>query len=212
MPRKNITLLKGKPLISYSIESALKADLVSRVIVSTEDAEIAEVARRYGSEVMNRSMELAQDDTPTISVVIEVLRQLEAEKYFADIIILLQPTTPLRTAKDIDAAVHIFLKNNCISVVGICEMEHSPYWSFKVERGFMKPLLGKKYLSMRRQNLPKIYLPNGALFISSPEALYKTKSFYTSCTVPYIMPAERSIDIDCETDLLLAESIMNEKR
>jgi CMP-N-acetylneuraminic acid synthetase len=207
-PRKNIAMLSGKPLISYSIQSAQKANLVSRVIVSTEDAEIAEVSRRYDSEVMDRPVELAQDDTPTMSVIIWVLNQLETEGYFADAIVLLQPTTPLRTSQDIDAAIQLYTESDCQSVVSICRMEHSPYWSFKVENGFMKPLLGKKYLSMRRQSLPKIYLPNGALFISSPKVLYRIKSFYTPRTVPYIMPSERSIDIDSEKDLWLAETIL----
>jgi CMP-N,N'-diacetyllegionaminic acid synthase len=208
LPKKNIAMLNGKPLISYSIESALKADLLSRVIVSTEDAEIAEVSRKYGSEVINRPMELAQDDTPTISVVQQVLHQLVEDRYQAEVVVLLQPTTPLRSTEDIDAAVRLFLTSNCQSVVSISEMEHSPYWSFQVERSYLKPLLGKKYLKMRRQDLPRVYLPNGALFVSSPKALYKTKSFYSSRTMPYIMPPERSVDIDCKNDLLYAEILL----
>jgi CMP-N-acetylneuraminic acid synthetase len=87
-------------------------------------------------------------------------------------------------------------------------MGHSPYWSFEVEKGHMKPLFGKKYLGMRRQDLPKVYMPNGALFISSPEELNRADSFYSSRIIPYIMSAERSIDIDCEIDLLKAEIIL----
>lgn len=208
MPRKNIAQLNGKPLIAYSIESAFKSNFVDRVIVSTEDAEIAEVSRRHGSEVLNRPKELAQDNTPTISVVQQVLNQLKEEKYIVEVVVLLQPTTPLRTTEDIDAAVQLFLTSNCQSVVSICEMEHSPYWAFQMERGYLKPLLGKKYLKMRRQDLPRVYLPNGALFVSSPKALYKTKSFYSSRTMPYIMPPERSIDIDCEYDLLQAKILL----
>jgi len=208
LPRKNIALLNGKPLISYSIQSALNTNLVSRVIVSTEDAEIAETSRKYGAEVMDRPRELAQDDTPTMSVVIWTLNQLEANGYFADAIVLLQPTTPLRTSHDIDAAAKLFFESDCESVVSICEMEHSPYWSFKVENGFISSLLGKEHLSIRRQDLPKVYLPNGALFISSPKVLLRTKSFYTDRTMPYIMPSERSIDIDSEKDLLLAEIML----
>ena len=208
LPRKNVALLDGKPLIAYSIESALKSNLVNRVIVSTEDAEIAVVSRRHGSEVSNRPKELAQDDTPTISVVQQVLHQLEGDGYIAEVVVLLQPTTPLRTSEDIDAAIQLFLTSNCQSVVSICEMEHSPYWSFQVEKGYLKPLLGEKYLNIRRQDLPKVYLPNGALFVSSPRILYETKSFYSSRTIPYIMPPERSIDIDSENDLLDAEILL----
>ena len=157
---------------------------------------------------MNRPKELAQDDTPTISVVQQVLHQLEEDGYIAELVVLLQPTTPLRTDEDIDAAIQLFLTSNCQSVVSICEMEHSPYWSFHVERGYLKPLMGEKYLKMRRQDLPSVYLPNGALFISSPKAIYETKSFYSCRVIPYIMPPERSIDIDCENDLLHAEILL----
>jgi CMP-N,N'-diacetyllegionaminic acid synthase len=208
LPRKNVALLNGKPLIAYSIESALKSMLVSRVIVSTEDAEIAETSRRYGSEVMDRPEELAQDSSPTIPVVVHALHRLEEAKYRADVVVLLQPTTPLRTSQDIDAAVELFLETDCQSVVSVCEMEHSPYWSFQTEEGYLKPLLGEKYLKMRRQDLPKVYLPNGALFISRPKTIYELKSFYSSQTVPYLMPPERSIDIDSEIDLCQAEHLL----
>ncbi|MDD4651091.1 MAG: acylneuraminate cytidylyltransferase family protein [Methanothrix sp.] len=205
LPRKNIAMLRSRPLISYSIEAALRSNLVSRVIVTTEDAEIAEVSRKYGSEVIDRPMELAQDDTPIISVVRQAIHKLEDEGYFAEVIALLQPTSPLRTTEDIDGAIQLFQTNNCGSVVSICEMEHSPYWSFKVERNYLKPLMGKKYLNLRRQDLPKVYMPNGAIFVSSPRNLYEIGSFYSHETMPYIMPAVRSIDIDCENDLLRAE-------
>jgi CMP-N-acetylneuraminic acid synthetase len=208
LPRKNIAMLNGKPLIAYSIESALKSNFMNRVIVSTEDEEIAEISKKYGSEVMKRPIELAGDNTSTISVVKHVLNQLECEGYHVKVLVLLQPTTPLRTSVDIDAAIQLFLASNCQSVISVCEMGHSPYWSFEVEKGHMKPLFGKKYLGMRRQDLPKVYMPNGALFISSPEEINRADSFYSSRIIPYIMSAERSIDIDCEMDLLEAEIIL----
>jgi len=208
LPRKNIVLLNGKPLIAYSIESALKSRFISRVIVSTEDAEITEISKKYGSEVINRPNDLAQDDSPTISVVINALQVLAKEGYFPNIVILLQPTTPLRTYLDIDAALELFMTKDCQSVISVSEIDHSPYWSFAVKKGYLESLFDKKYQRMRRQDLPKIYLPNGALFISRPERLCKTKSFYSTKTLPYMMPRERSIDIDDEMDLLQAENLL----
>ncbi len=208
LPRKNIAMLGGKPLIAYSIESALRSRWSGRVVVSTEDAEISEVSRRYGSEVLERPEELARDDSSTISVVVHALQRLEKEGYIPEVVVLLQPTTPLRTSEDIDVAVDLFLKSDCESVVSVCEMEHSPYWSFEEKNGYLKPLFGEECLRKRRQDLPRVYLPNGALFISRPKTLFSAGSFYSSRTMAYIMPSERSVDIDSEMDLVKAEMIL----
>lgn len=208
LPRKNIAMLGDKPLIAYSIEPALRSGWAGRVVVSTEDAEISEVSRRYGSEVLERPEELARDDSTTISVVIHALEMLEEEGYIPEVVVLLQPTTPLRTSEDIDAAVDLFLRSDCESVVSVCEMEHSPYWSFEEKNGYLKPLFGEECLRKRRQDLPKVYLPNGALFVSNPTTLFSARSFYSSRTMAYIMPPERSIDIDNEMDLVKAEIIL----
>jgi N,N'-diacetyllegionaminate synthase len=208
LPRKNIAVLGGRPLIAYSIESALRSKWAGKVVVSTEDIEISKVSRRYGADVLDRPEELAKDESSTISVVMHVLKTLEEDGYVPEVVVLLQPTTPLRTSQDIDAAVDLFMKSDCDSVVSVCEMGHSPYWSFEDKNGYLMPLFGEEYLHMRRQDLPPVYLPNGALFISRPEMLYRAKSFYSSRTLPYIMPPERSIDIDSATDLAEAELIL----
>jgi len=208
IPRKNIRLLAGKPLIAYSIEAALKSKYISRVIVSTEDEEIAEVAKIYGAEVIKRPEKLAKDKSPTIDVIKHVLETLEDnEKYAPNIIVLLQPTSPLRSTEDIDNAIKLFLKKDCESVVGVCEDIHL-YWSFKIEDGYLKPVFGKKYLKIRRQELPRIYVPNGAIFVSTPRTLNRYESFYCDKTVPYVMPPERSVDIDNEEDFILAGILM----
>jgi len=208
IPRKNIRLLNGKPLIAYSIEAAFKSRRANRVIVSTEDQEIAEISKRYGAEVIDRPKELARDDSPTIDAVLHALGLLEEGGYMPDVVVLLQPTSPLRNAEDIDNAIELFLSRECDSVVSVCEFKHSPYWSFKIENGYLKPIFGENYIKMRRQDLPKAYIPNGAIYVSTPETLRKYKSFYCPKTVPYIMPLERSIDIDNEIDFILAELIM----
>ncbi len=208
IPRKNIRLMSGKPLIALSIEAALKSKCIDRVVVSTEDKEIAEISREYGAEIIERPKELAKDESSTIDAILHALEVLKAENYNPDIIILLQPTSPLRNAEDIDSAIELFLNSDCESVVSVREVGHSPYWCFEIEDGYLKSLFGDEYLRMRRQELEKVYMPNGAIYISTPENLRKYKGFYCLRTIPYIMPPERSIDIDNEIDLMLAELLM----
>ena len=124
----------------------------------------------------------------------------------------MQPTSPLRTSKDIDSAIELFLNNqNCLSLVSVTEFDHPPFWAMKIEENLLKPIFGEEYFRMRRQELPKAYRPNGAIFISTPKVLYEYRTFYTPQTIAYIMPAERSVDIDTEFDFLLAELLMKMK-
>jgi len=208
VPRKNLRLLCGKPLIYYTIREALKSKHISKTIVSTEDEEVVKTSNEYGAEVIKRPIELAKDETPTIDVIFHVLQVVKAQNFEPKIVVLLQPTSPLRNAQDIDNAIELFLENDCESVVSVCEIEHSPYWSFKIENGYLTPIFGEEYLRKRRQDLPKVYIPNGAIYVSTPEVLCKYRSFYCQKTIPYIMPPERSVDIDNEIDFMLAELLM----
>ncbi|MBO8161753.1 MAG: acylneuraminate cytidylyltransferase family protein [Thermosipho sp. (in: Bacteria)] len=214
VPKKNIRLLAGKPLIAYSIEQAKESKYISRIIVSTESEEIAEIAREWNAEVIKRPEELARDETPTIDTIIHALDYLKKEEnYTPDIVVLLQPTSPLRTSEDIDSAIELFLNiQDCLSLVSVTEFDHPPFWAIKIEDNLLKPLFGKEYFRMRRQELPKAYRPNGAIFISTPKVLRKYKTFYTPKTIAYIMPPERSVDIDTEFDFLLAEFLINKLR
>jgi len=205
IPKKNIRLLNGKPLIAYSIEAALKSKYINRVMVSTENEKIAKIAKRYGAEIIKRPEQLAGDETPTTDVIFHVLEIIRG--YCPEVVVVLQPTSPLRTYQDINSAIRLFLEKNCESVVSVCEVEPSPYWSFKIEKGYLKPIF-ESYLRTRRQELPKSYMPNGAIYISRPEILHKYHSFYCNKTIPYVMPPERSVDIDSEIDLKLAELLI----
>ncbi len=210
LPRKNVRLLRGRPLIYYTIREAKLSKLITRIIVSTEDREIAEISRSYDVEVQLRPPELSRDETPIIDVILYVIDTLgKIEGYKPDIIVLLQPTSPLRRAVDIDNALKIFMNEECDSVVSVYEAPRSLYWSFKIDGKYLKPIFGYEYLAKRRQELPKLYIPNGAIYVSTPEKLRKYRSFYSPKTFPYIMPYERSIDIDSEIDLLLAETILS---
>lgn len=208
LPHKNIKTIAGKQLIGYTIESALKSAMLSRVIVSTDDGRIAEISRKYGVEVIDRPTELAKDETPTVDVILHVFKILKSENV---VIVLLQPTSPLRNVQDIDESIKLFLKNDCESVVSVCEASHSPYWGFNIDNKYLKSIFGVKYLKTRRQELPKAYIPNGAMYISTLKALEEHKSFYCDKTLPYLMPLERSMDIDNELDFILVELLIEKK-
>jgi CMP-N,N'-diacetyllegionaminic acid synthase len=206
IPRKNIKILAGKPLIAYTIEAALKSKYLDRVIVSTEDKEIAQISKKYGAEVIKRPKKLATDTARIIDVIFYLLKILKREeKYIPEIVILLQPTSPLRTSNDIDKAIDIFLKNKCESVISVCETTPFLYLAFKIAKNYLRPIFSKKYFTQRRQDLTKVYIPNGAIYISTPKNLLKYKGFYSKKTLPYIMPVSRSIDIDTREEFKIAE-------
>jgi len=211
IPKKNIKQLCGKPLIEYTIESALKSRFLDRIIVSTENEEIAKISKDLGAEVIIRPDELALDITPTDDVVQNVLEKMKVnQNYFPEIIVLLQPTSPLRTTDDIDNAIEKFKNSKCESLIGVTEYDHSPYWAFEIENGLLKSIFGRKKF-LRSQELPKLYRPNGSIFITKSDTFVKYRSFYTKHIIPFIMSYERSIDIDNELDFLLSELILKNK-
>jgi CMP-N,N'-diacetyllegionaminic acid synthase len=209
IPRKNIKIFGGKPLISYSIESAMKSKCITRIIVSTEDLEIRKISMKYGAETITRPPNLAGDDSATIDVILHSLNFLkENENYVPDIVVLLQPTSPLRLAEDIDDSIERFINNDCDSVISVCKLDTSPYWSLKIVKNYLKPAFGEKYLESKRQDLPNLYVLNGSIFISTPKILKKFNSFQNEKTIAYLMPPERSVDIDTELDFIVAEFLM----
>lgn len=205
LKRKNIKLFAGEPLIAHTIKAAINSKLIDKVYVSTEDEEISQISKKYGSLVIKRPKELARDETKTIEVLIDFLNTLNLNN--DKIIILLQPTSPLRTTEDIDNAIRIFLEGQCESVISVCNLNHSPLWSFKLENNYLKSFFNQDFLEKRRQELPSLYTPNGAIYISTPNILNKYLSFFGDKIIPYLMPFERSIDIDSEEDFNLAEII-----
>jgi CMP-N,N'-diacetyllegionaminic acid synthase len=209
VPRKNVKLLAEKPLISYTIGESLKSKYVTFSIVSTEDQEISNISKKYGANVVKRPEILSRDESPIIDVIFHVLEFLGIQREKQNIILLLQPTSPLRNSQDIDNAIELFLENECDSVISVCENKQ-PFWTFVKEDQYLKPIQGGSYLKMRRQDLPKSYIPNGAIFISTVGILQEYRSFYSSKILPYVMPPERSIDIDNELDFFMAEKILTQ--
>jgi len=210
IPKKNIRPLMGKPLIYYTIREAKKSKYLSRIIVSTEDKEIAQIARGYGVEVITRPQELAQDDTPALPVYQHAIRFLEEkERYSPDIIVVLQPTSPLRLAVDIDGAIEQFLKTEDYPVVSVCEVTHPPQWMYTLRKGILVPVL-KGEIPARRQDALTVYQLNGAVYVIPRDTVMKQNSVLGKTTRAYLMPAERSIDIDTEIDFKLAELIIKD--
>jgi len=209
LPGKNIKNFAGKPLIAYTIESAKKSKLVSKVVVSTDAKDIAAVAKKYGAEVIDRPKNLATDIAPVSGAVLHSLNWLKEQGETFNLLVLLQPTSPLRTSQDIDDALKTFVKSKGDSLVSVSPVDHSPYRMFKIEK-YLKPLFGQKYLKARKQDPPKVYRPNGAIYVLPATTFYKHRKFYVGRVVPYIMPLEKSIDIDSLRDFLFAELLFKQ--
>ena len=211
IPQKNIKMLLGKPLIAYTIKVALQSKTLNRTIVSTNDETIAHISKQYGAEVpFLRPQHLATDTATSLSVLQHAVRYLEEkEDYLADIIVCLQPTSPLRSAEDIDQAVNLCFATGTDSVVSLCQAEHHPYWMKKVVAGRIYPLMevdDEKY--QRRQDLPPVYQLNGAIRVIKRNILLEEERMAGDNTLAYIMPQERSIDIDTPIDFKIAELIL----
>ncbi|MCE9659469.1 MAG: acylneuraminate cytidylyltransferase family protein [Burkholderiales bacterium] len=206
IPRKNIKRLAGKPLIGWTIESALRSTRLAAVVVSTDDEEIAAVARAYGAATpFMRPAELARDDTPGVDPVLHALAALPE----FDAVVLLQPTSPLRMEEDIDGCVAQAERMAAPCVISVCEPRHHPGWMYRLDaHGLIAPLLDQPPV-LRRQDLPPVYAANGAVYFARADWLGKTRSFTAAGTAAYVMPAERSIDLDTPLDWRIAEILMD---
>ena len=207
IPRKNIKMIAGKPLIVWTIEAALESSLLSEVVVSTDDLEIAEVARRAGAKVpFIRPLELAQDQTPGLAPVLHALYQLP--KF--DSVLLLQPTSPLRTSVDIDGLLNMVAQKKTLSAVSVTEADHHPYWTYCLNADqTMAPLVGGGAVA-RRQDLPAVFSLNGAMYFANANWLRESGSFVNAETLAYVMSKEHSVDLDTPLDWKFAELLLKE--
>ena len=208
LPRKNVLNLANKPLIAWSIESAKNSKYIDKLILSSDDEEIINVAKKFGCEVpFVRPKELAQDETRSIDVVLHTLKTLK-ENY--DYVILLQPTSPLRTTKDIDKAIEFYFEKEATSVIGVCEMEHSPLWANTLDETMsMENFLDDKYNNSRSQDLPTFYRINGAFYMSTVDSIVKNETFFVKENIfAFLMSQEHSVDIDTKLDFIVAEVVL----
>lgn len=202
LPGKNIKKLNDKPLIAYSIEEALRSQLIDRVMVSTDSEEIAAISKQYGAEIpFIRPAELATDTASSVDVVIHAIEYLkENQNYIPEYVVLLQCTTPFKTSEDIDGTIEKCIKENMDAAVSICEAEVNPYWTVKFEGNKLKDVIPGGNAITARQLLPKAYRLNGGIYVVKTEVFLNERNFMPKHTTGYIMSQERSIDIDTADD------------
>ncbi len=210
VPRKNIREVAGRPLIAYTIAAAQASHLMTRCLVSTDDKATAEISMALGCEVLERPAELAQDDTSTIAVVKHVFSVLEAQGDKFDYGVILQPTSPLRTGPEIDAALQALQQSDVDSVVSVYQVsDHHPARMYKIDNGQLVSF-DERFSSARRQELPPVYHRNGAIY-AFHRHLLNQDTLTGSRILPYIMAEDRSLNIDTEYDLVLADYILSRK-
>ena len=210
VPRKNVLPVAGRPLIAWTVEAAVEAQGLDRVIVSTDDPEIAQVCREWGAEVpFMRPPELSRDDTPHMPVMVHAVRWMEAHWGRApEYVLLLQPTSPLRTAQDIDGAIQVARRTDADSVVSVCEAKEHPYLIKTVsEDGALVDFIPGANLETRQLG-PKVYFVNGAIYLTRSRVLVEEQTFYPRRVYAYVMPRERSLQVDTLWDLELVRRVM----
>ena len=209
LPGKNIIDLNGKPLIAWTIEASLKSKYITRTIVSSDDMKILNISKEYGSEVIKRPDKLALDTTPSEPVIENVLQSIEnIEEY--DYLILLQPTSPLRGEIEIDNAIELLIKKQATALISTKQIDNKNLKAFTNNQdGYLKGISNNEYPFMRRQDLPKVFMPNGAIYIVSIQEFVKSKKLFTNKTISFEMDEEKSFDIDTYKDLEKVTKIYN---
>jgi CMP-N-acetylneuraminic acid synthetase len=214
VPRKNIAMLNGKPMIAYTNQAAQGSQRLTDFVVSSEDAEIIRVAQQYGAPApFVRPEELATDDAPSLPVVQHAVRKMEALKGVKyDVIVLLQPTTPLRRPEDIDAVIDKLVSTGADSVVSVCDVgAYHPARMRKIEDDRLVELPVREPREMlRRQDLPPVYIRNGAVYAVRRQVVMEQNSMIGQVSRPYIMPENRSVNVDSPLDFRLAEILLGQ--
>lgn len=210
VPRKNIKILAGKPLIAWTIDAAIHSGIVDQIIVSTDDKEIGEIALTWGAEVPGlRPKALAQDETSSIDVVLYTASQMDG----FDWLLLLQPTSPLRSADDIRGIINLVFERGAHSAVSVCESPSNPVWMYNIDsNGKLRSISPFADHPHQRQKLSPVYQLNGAMYLMNREWLLTNKNFIGDDTIGYVMPPERSADIDTPLDWEWVEFLLRRRR
>jgi CMP-N-acetylneuraminic acid synthetase len=209
LPRKNILDLAGKPLMAWTIGASLKSKYITKTVVSSDDKEILDISIEYGAKVVKRPDDLSNDSATSESVVKHAIDYLKSIGDVFDIIILLQPTSPLRDSKDIDGAFEAMFNSDATAVISTCEFDNKILKAFvESPDGFLRGISNNEYPFMRRQDLPTVHMSNGAIYIIDVNIFNKNLSLITDRTVCYVMPANKSFDVDSESDLLSIEKLI----
>ncbi len=208
LPGKNILPVQGRPLLAWTVDAARGARCIDRVVLSSDDDAIITAALALGCEVpFRRPAPLASDTASSIDVVLHALDMLPGH----DVVVLLQPTSPLRTSTDIESACERFAASGAPACVSVSISAQSPYWMFRLgDNQTLVPLIESPPGATRRQDLPPVYALNGAIYVADAVWLRQSRSFLSSDTVACVMPAERSIDIDTAADFELFKNAIAE--
>lgn len=205
VPGKNIRLVAGRPLIAWTIAAGQASRYIDRLILSSDDDAIIRTAMEYDCEVpFKRDASLSGDTTPSIDVVLDALARCPGY----DWIVLLQPTSPLRNAEDIDQALEHCIELGAPACVSVTEAEQSPYWMYSLQDERLRPLLPATAVT-RRQDIPPVYVLNGAVYVARVTWLVQNPGFLAEETVAHLMPTSRSLDIDTEQDIRTFELLIS---
>jgi CMP-N,N'-diacetyllegionaminic acid synthase len=211
LPKKNIRLMCGKPLIAWTIEQAINSRYLDTVYVSTDSEEIAIIARQYGAVIpFMRPAELARDDSPTADAVVHAILQFELQGKQFDYIVLLEPTSPLRKPDDIDNAIKLIVDTpgaDCLVSLGEIHMEHPLIVKRIQENGFLMPYMPDSQKIHQRQQADRAYFPYGVVYISKVHAYLKDRTFYSERTIPYLIDRWQNYEIDDEIDFSIVEQL-----
>ncbi|OHW61977.1 CMP-N,N'-diacetyllegionaminic acid synthase [Andreesenia angusta] len=214
IPNKNLKSLLGKPLIAHTIEESLRSVYIDRIIVSTDSEEIGKVSTEYGAEVpFLRPNELAKDDTPGIAPVVHVINWIKENESIAyDYVCLLQCTSPLRRIEQVDEAIERIVGGGEDTLVSVCESKENPYWMKEIKDGYLEEFIVQENQYTRRQDIPKTYSLNGAIYIGKTKTILKEGNFLLDKTIAFIMDRASSVDIDDMLDFKFVEMLMEETR
>ena len=212
IPRKNLAPFCGRPLLACTIDAARSSRRLSDLVVSTDDDEIAAVARAAGVDVVRRPADLAADGSPMMPVVVHALETRERETHTRfEALVLLQPPCPLRLAEDIDGAIDKLLATGAACVVSVCEAGEHPLRAKRIVDDRVVPFAGAEPPGGLRQGLPPAYRRNGAIYVLRRALAFEPDPIRTAEVRPYVMPVERSVDIDTWLEFRLAELLMRER-
>lgn len=208
LKEKNIIDLNGKPLISYTINASLKSKYITKTLVSSDDEKILNISLEYGAEIVKRPNKLALDTTPTEPVIEHALNYIKNTKDY-DYLVLLQPTSPLRKEEHIDRAIEMLRKQKATALISTVKIDNKILKAFKNNKdGYLESISNNSYPFMRRQDLPDVFMPNGAIYVVNIEEFFKTRKLFTNKTISFEMSKEESYDIDTLKDLLVIDKVL----
>jgi CMP-N,N'-diacetyllegionaminic acid synthase len=210
IPRKNLAPLRGRPLLQWTIEAATGSRFVDRTTVSSDDGDILCAAHALGAESLQRPGSIASDDASPVAVVLHFLDSIDLRTRSRDpVIVYLQPTSPLRTSHHLDDALSAMVSAGARCTMSVAECAHSPFKAFRLDdTGRLQSLFDESLSNARRQDLPRTFQPNGAIYAFPVSAFVERGGFPSNGAVPYLMSSEASIDIDRPEDLRIAELIL----